>query len=75
MINRFLVGGRRRGGGLVHMYTVDVYRCVRYTNTLPVVSFVEQTQLKAVLWIRNYFFRIRIRIQFSSEFWIRILFN
>jgi hypothetical protein len=28
----------------------------------------------AVLWIRNYFFRIRIRIRipFSSEFWIRI---
>jgi hypothetical protein len=25
-----------------------------------------------VLWIRNYFFCIRIRIPFSSEFWIRI---
>jgi hypothetical protein len=30
--------------------------------------------LTAVLWIRNYFFRIRIRIwiPFSAEFWIRI---
>jgi hypothetical protein len=25
-----------------------------------------------VLWIRNYFFRIRILIPFSAEFWIRI---
>jgi hypothetical protein len=31
-----------------------------------------ELHLKSVLWIRNYFFRIRIQIPFSSEFWIRI---
>jgi hypothetical protein len=43
------------------------------TNVLVLFSASEKKSaeaVKAVLWIRNYFFRIRI--PFSVEFWIRI---
>jgi hypothetical protein len=38
---------------------------------IPVITVLMFTvYLRAVMWIRNYFFRIRI--PFSAEFWIRI---
>jgi hypothetical protein len=42
-------------------------------ETFVAETFCAET-LCAVLWIRNYFFRIRIWIwiPFSAEFWIRI---
>jgi hypothetical protein len=43
----------------------------RYTKiSVPVSSVTFKRFYQPVLWIRNYFFRIRI--PFSAEFWIRI---
>jgi hypothetical protein len=42
------------------------------TKVISELRYIFYNFFETVLWIRNYFFRIRIRIPFSAEFWIRI---
>jgi hypothetical protein len=48
------------------------YEQQRHDLFIQVTRILCQDPVGAVLWIRNYFFPIRIRIPFSVEFWIRI---
>jgi hypothetical protein len=59
------------------MEDIEIYIVITDLTSLKSCNFVKAVHTQtatvpAVLWIRNYFFRIRIWIPFSAEFWIRI---